>query len=270
MGIFILFKMIKICKVCKNEFKVKPSHFERRICCSKICSLIDQRSKVGEYNNNYRGGAKEQVCKFCNKSFIPNNKYAKRKFCSAKCCSDNSIGRKVIIHENTLKAIKYKIEQGKINPDKKCKCGEKKEINSKSCLACFKNKIERKNKCIVCGKIHKKAIIVKTCSKKCNSILIKEKTIGENNPNWKGGIQTENNKQRSSDEYKFWRISVFERDNYKCQDCGVIGGKLHAHHIKYFSLYPKLRTELNNGITLCEKCHRKIHRKNNFNSTYLF
>lgn len=263
--------MEKKCIICDKIFNVKKSHFEKRKCCSKKCQIEKQKKEIGLLNNNYKGGIKKQICKFCNKEFIPNNPYQKRKFCSHKCSSDSTIGRKVILHENTLKAIENKKVLGLNNPDKKCNCGNKKEIKSKLCLSCFKKSIERLKECIVCKKeFNPNHIIIKTCSKECNKLYLKNKTKGENNPNWKGGIQTENNKQRSSDEYKFWRISVFERDNYKCQDCGVIGGKLHAHHIKYFSLYPKLRTELNNGITLCEKCHRKIHRKNNFNSTYLF
>ena len=64
---------------------------------------------------------------------------------------------------------------------------------------------------------------------------------------------------RSSIEYRQWRNRVFERDGYKCRACGQIGGKLNAHHIKYFAKHPELRLDINNGITLCEECHRRIH-----------
>lgn len=30
---------------------------------------------------------------------------------------------------------------------------------------------------------------------------------------------------------------------------------------KGYALFPKLRTAVSNGVTLCEKCHKKIHRK---------
>lgn len=70
-----------------------------------------------------------------------------------------------------------------------------------------------------------------------------------------------NSRDRECKEYKEWRISVFSRDNYTCQNCGQVGGVLNAHHIKSYKDYPRLRYSLKNGLTLCEKCHRKVHRK---------
>ena len=68
---------------------------------------------------------------------------------------------------------------------------------------------------------------------------------------------------RRTPEYRIWRKQVYERDNYTCQHCGKKGGRLNAHHIKPFSKWENLRTEVDNGITLCEKCHKKLHKEVN-------
>lgn len=84
----------------------------------------------------------------------------------------------------------------------------------------------------------------------------------EEHPNWKGGITTINKVIRHSIEFRNWRISVFERDNYTCRDCGKRGnGELNAHHIKSFAYYPELRFEINNGKTLCIDCHNVTKQK---------
>lgn len=85
-----------------------------------------------------------------------------------------------------------------------------------------------------------------------------KKMKGKNAPNWKGGITKKNLKIRNSFEYRLWREAVFRRDNYTCIFCGYNkGGNLVADHIKPFSLFPELRIAIDNGRTLCIKCHKK-------------
>ena len=86
---------------------------------------------------------------------------------------------------------------------------------------------------------------------------------GEKNPNYRTKIGTtfdpnrsEKKRQRESPEYKTWRKAVYERDKFACQECGIVGGKLEAHHIKSFSKHPEARFSVDNGKTLCIVCHR--------------
>ena len=99
---------------------------------------------------------------------------------------------------------------------------------------------------------------------------------GKNNGNWKGGITPLYKVVRACPTYKLWVTAIFTRDNWQCQNCGKFAsGHLHAHHFKRFaelleekdivSLGQALKTDelwdITNGITFCEKCHMKKHRK---------
>lgn len=95
------------------------------------------------------------------------------------------------------------------------------------------------------------------------------KLIGALNPNWKGGVTSENLRGRSNFEFREWKTAVFKKAGFKCERCGVQQGHiceccgtrvlLHAHHIKPFAGHPELRYDVNNGTALCPKCHRKEH-----------
>ena len=85
---------------------------------------------------------------------------------------------------------------------------------------------------------------------------------GEKHYNWQGGKSPIKKRIRHSLEYKLWRESVFQRDNYTCVWCGARSGNgkkviLNADHIKPFAYYPELRFAIDNGRTLCTSCHRK-------------
>ena len=84
---------------------------------------------------------------------------------------------------------------------------------------------------------------------------------GKNACNWQGGKTPENQRIRNSSEFALWRKSIFSIDNFICQKCDESGGILNAHHINNFADFPELRLNLDNGITLCKKCHKKFHSK---------
>lgn len=71
----------------------------------------------------------------------------------------------------------------------------------------------------------------------------------------KGRVTSENKRIRRSLEFRLWRKSVFDRDDYTCQHCKKRGAELHPDHIKPFALFPELRFDINNGRTLCKTCH---------------
>lgn len=84
---------------------------------------------------------------------------------------------------------------------------------------------------------------------------------GKENHFWKGGVSQKNKTERElisrTIEYKKWRKSIFERDDYTCQVCFSKGIIIHANHIKKWSDCVDLRFEIKNGITVCKDCHLK-------------
>lgn len=62
---------------------------------------------------------------------------------------------------------------------------------------------------------------------------------------------------RNRPGYHRWKIEVVKRD----KKCFVCGAKefLTAHHIKPYKDNVELRLDINNGVTLCRKCHSMVH-----------
>jgi hypothetical protein len=127
---------------------------------------------------------------------------------------------------------------------------------------------------------------------KKNSIILKGRRLspksefkkGKLHWNWKNGITPLIKKIRESKIYKQWHTTIFKRDNFTCQYCGLRNGNgigktiyLEAHHRKEFSVIineHNIKTiedaenckelwDLNNGITLCKECHNKTKRGRN-------
>lgn len=85
---------------------------------------------------------------------------------------------------------------------------------------------------------------------------------GENNPYYNENLTDEDRARgRSIAGYGRWVRSVLERDNFTCQCCMKKSDKIVAHHLECYSKNEELRTDVDNGVTLCEKCHKKFHSK---------
>ena len=55
------------------------------------------------------------------------------------------------------------------------------------------------------------------------------------------------------------RLKMFERDGWKCKECGDTETMLHLHHLEYTKKYP-WNEPAKNLITLCSNCHKKKHK----------
>lgn len=91
----------------------------------------------------------------------------------------------------------------------------------------------------------------------------------EKSGTWKGWISKIDKLCRRLPEYKQWRSDIFTRDNWTCRTCRTNLVYVTAHHIKWFSKILKENNinnildakecdelwNLDNWLTLCEKCH---------------
>lgn len=127
----------------------------------------------------------------------------------------------------------------------------------------YKNKLKKgrriewtKEQCETCGEIFDipKAWAKRRGNLHCNRECKRLSQIGENSPNWKGGV--------SPYSFKFNRKlkrQIKGRDNYTCQKCGS-REDLNVHHIDY----NKINCEPENLITLCGSCNSRVNFQRGF------
>ncbi len=114
-----------------------------------------------------------------------------------------------------------------------------------------------------CGKKHQalaislKQKLVQSCG--CQKAEKARENRGDRHWNWQGGKTDKSHADRHA--CYVWRGQVFRRDDFTCKCCSKKGGRLNAHHLESFHAKPELRTDLENGITLCVKCHKEFHKK---------
>ena len=161
-------------------------------------------------------------CKVCNKIFhyYPSNQIGK--YCSLKCCVSSSEWRE---KQSRAKIGKKHTKEVKEKMSLSHKGIKQSDEWIKKRMASFKKMIDKR-----------------------------------------GRRSTEYSLIKASEKYRDWRKRVFERDNFTCQKCGDnVGGNLEPHHRIPFSFLVEENKLLNtnnlfdieNGITLCHKCHKK-------------
>lgn len=100
----------------------------------------------------------------------------------------------------------------------------------------------------------------KFCSMECAKHGQKRLT-GEDHPLFKADSRRRDRRGKHGS----WARAVISRDNATCTRCAATGVELHAHHILSFKDYPERRWDLNNGETLCFRCHWAEHAALNAN-----
>jgi hypothetical protein len=139
--------------------------------------------------------------------------------------------------------------------------------------------------CIDCGKKLSRAAIYNEKACRCVECARNHRS-GENHHNWRGGVS----ELRSIVHCllkPLWIYPIMQRDNYTCQICNKRGGDLEVHHLRpYHSIRDRVLNnnphlnidnfedrkraallivedhELDDGITLCARCHYELHNQN--------
>jgi len=83
---------------------------------------------------------------------------------------------------------------------------------------------------------------------------------GANHWNWKGGVSGVRKLAAAKLDFRLWRRTVLSRDGHACALCQRTDAKLHVHHILPFARFRSSAITPANGITLCAKCHVRLHR----------
>ena len=86
----------------------------------------------------------------------------------------------------------------------------------------------------------------------------------EDHPRWRHDLSDFERNKRRGEEGKVWSRTILKRDGYVCIVCGEKRGGLHAHHLNNYAVFIEDRYKINNGVTLCKKCHYLFHRKFSF------
>lgn len=153
---------------------------------------------------------------------------------------------------------------------KQCQCCQKDyykssgQKRSKYCSQSCQSEASKKRinlNCEICKKEYSVNFARKNTSRFCSKDCLRKHTgylastrIGILNSQYKG---FNDEKRTNKSKLKLWSNLVKRRDK-SCKLCGSIEN-LEAHHVKSYKDNPDLRFDIDNGITLCLKCHALQH-----------
>lgn len=243
-------------KNCGREFETIASNFKKRGNCP-LCNK-KHKSNTLEF--------KDKVFKLTNDEYKVLGEYVNCK-------------QKIKLQHKTCGSVYLATPDDFINGGTRCpKCFG----NNRKTTKQFKNEVFNlfEDEYIVLGKYknNKTPLLIKHNTEKCNHEFMvspdaflrgsycnkcgTEKRSGKNHYKYNFSLTDEDRMRRDmqNGEIRKWRDKIYFRDNYICQVCGKRGKKLNAHHLDSWDFYKEERFDINNGITLCEECHRKFHK----------
>ncbi len=160
-----------------------------------------------------------------------------------------------------LRTNKHSFNLGKKHPNRK-KYYKGKTVYRKICLFCkngyianYKNHLKSKFCSLSCSAKNRPKVKGFKQSERQKQMMRDKR--GELHPRWikDRTISIEKHRLRGTQEWNNWRMSIFTRDKFTCQDCKQVGGKLEPHHIIPLRIDMTKIFDVGNGITLCRACH---------------
>jgi len=243
--------ILKICQICNEEFLGK----NRNIYCSKSCSVSSWRKgkKLSEeqkkkLSDSHKGKKltkehKENISRALSKNLKFN---IKQKYCK----------NDIPVYDTYASQLSW-IEDVRRN---------KEDLNI------------LETKCIYCGRwfipklnsVNNRIQVLKGqftgeynfycsngCKKACPIYLKKPETLMKEDAVRAGRL---NWLELNREVQPQLRQLVLLRDNYECVRCEKIE-ELHCHHILPVATDPLLSADIDNCITLCIECHKKVHNQ---------
>ena len=94
---------------------------------------------------------------------------------------------------------------------------------------------------------------------------LKKEMVGTNHPNYNPNLTEEERELKkegrtSDSDFVNWSRQIKEQANFTCDICGQHGHNLNSHHLNSWNIYKEQRYDLENGVCLCEQCHKEFHK----------
>lgn len=247
------------CIICDSTFYIlNANQGKDKKTCSPRCKLESNRiSNIQRAEEKWGPKVVKNTCTVCNKSFDIERSRKDQKTCSIKCGH---------ISTGLTRQQKFQTREYYKRPIKEClTCGIKfdpKRLDQKFCSKKCKGEYQsqqpyEKTPARLVAYAAKRGVRRDPeIGKKISKVLKAANRKGPNNPKWKFE-NASRDRDRKLIDYKNWRLSVFQRDNFTCVICGVTQDKeyIHADHIERWVDAPEKRYEVSNGRTLCRRCH---------------